>query len=112
RWALLSLIRVYWFLSPAFFAKRSCIFRLSCSNFVYQSTIQYGSVAGFRALVWRYRSCRPGYTVASDSRGDLKVRLVTGRVVPGSEIVESILDPYVAELRSAYMSINRNGIGP
>jgi hypothetical protein len=56
--------------------------------------IQHGSLTVLQALMRQYRNCPFGYRVASDSSLVLEIRLVTGPVVPGSEIDESLLNPY------------------
>ena len=75
---------------------------------MYLSMVQHGYLAGLKALMWQYRNCRLGYMVASDSTWGLEIRLVTGQVVPGSEIDETILNPSVTVLQSAYPSIIRS----
>lgn len=56
---LLVLICLYWALWPAR-VRRACLFRHSCSRYVYYTTRRYGLRAGQRALARRYRQCRPG----------------------------------------------------
>ena len=57
---LLLLIRCYWAIIPKA-NRRKCIFRKSCSQYVYQTTKDRGGFKGFKALIYRYRNCRAGF---------------------------------------------------
>lgn len=52
-------IRLYW-LVPAR-KRKQCLFKESCSRYVYRITRNHGFVKGFKALLMRWRQCRPGY---------------------------------------------------
>ncbi|MGI4735739.1 MAG: membrane protein insertion efficiency factor YidD [Janthinobacterium lividum] len=56
---LLLLIRLYWALWPAS-ARRTCLFRQSCSRHVYRITRRQGLLAGWQALRHRQQQCRAG----------------------------------------------------
>jgi hypothetical protein len=59
RFIIIGLIRIYrQLISPE---RRRCLFRESCSAYVERSAREGGSLAAMRALVRRYRCCRPGY---------------------------------------------------
>ncbi len=100
RWLILFPIYVYWYAWPPFFDKRSCIFKESCSHFVFRVTQVYGFIAGCKVMIWRYRNCRPGYKVVSNTGGRFEMHLVTGNVVPESEIADSVLQPYFTAMKS------------
>ena len=56
----LKLIKAYWFIIPE--SKRNCcIFRESCSRYVYRKIIEDGFFYGLKAFRFRYQNCRPGY---------------------------------------------------
>ena len=55
----------------------------------------------------RYRNCRTGYRIASNAEGKFEMRLVTGNVVPESEISDVILKPFLTAMRSALTSAER-----
>lgn len=57
---LLLIIRLYWTLIPKS-NRRMCIFKKSCSNYVFEITKKQGFIKGIIALKFRYRHCRPGY---------------------------------------------------
>jgi putative component of membrane protein insertase Oxa1/YidC/SpoIIIJ protein YidD len=58
RWLLLAPIRMYWRFWPSNW-KRECLYSESCSRFVYRVTELYGFRVGARALLFRFRECRP-----------------------------------------------------
>ncbi|WP_089370120.1 membrane protein insertion efficiency factor YidD [Dokdonia pacifica] len=62
RHLLLIIIRLYWKLIPASRRKR-CLFKESCSHYVYNITKTKGLLAGIRAFLYRYKHCRSGYTI-------------------------------------------------
>jgi len=113
RWLILFPIYVYWHAWPPFLKKRSCLFKESCSHFVFRVTADNGFVAGFKALMWRYRNCRPGYRIVSNAEGKFGMRLATGNMVPESEIADAILKPYLTAMSSALIPADRaNDLSP
>jgi putative component of membrane protein insertase Oxa1/YidC/SpoIIIJ protein YidD len=101
RWLILFPIYIYWYAWPPFLKKRYCLFKESCSQFVFRVTKESGFVAGYKAMIWRYRNCRPGYRIVSNAEGKFEMRLVTGNMVPESEIADAILKPYLNAMKSA-----------
>lgn len=89
RLLLLAAIRIYWWLYPKE-RRRSCVFRESCSHYVYRITQNGGLFAGVRAFRARVRACRPGYTVTV-SGDSVEVRCADGSVLHDNEIADSIL---------------------
>jgi len=61
----------------------------------------------------RYRNCRTGYRIASNAEGKLEMRLVTGNVVPESEIADAILKPFITAMSSTLMLADKaNDLSP
>ena len=60
RWLILLPIRIYWSIISSN-RRRQCIFKTSCSHYVYEQTLEIGFIAGLKALQYRYRNCRGGY---------------------------------------------------
>ncbi len=60
KYVLLFSIKVYWFLKPKD-KKPCCIFRKSCSHYVYEITLKEGFLIGFKALSFRIKNCRYGF---------------------------------------------------
>ena len=89
---LLLGIRLYWRLWPEQL-RRSCLFRESCSKYVYRVTAHTGASAGFAALLERAHRCRGGYSVETLA-GELVVRLVDGSILSETEASPGLLLPY------------------
>ncbi|MEA2560982.1 MAG: uncharacterized protein QOH06_2486 [Acidobacteriota bacterium] len=89
---LLLGIRLYWRLWPEQL-RRSCLFRESCSRYVYRVTAHAGASAGFAAFLERARRCRGGYSVETLTER-LVVRLVDGSALSETEASPSLLLPY------------------
>ena len=81
----LLLIRIYWLFPKN--NRRECIFRESCSQYVYRITKRYGFKKGLLALKKRRQKCRSGYYCINDK----KVRLMDDSIVAISLLRESIL---------------------
>ncbi len=59
---LLATIYLYWKWIPTSKRKR-CLFKRSCSHYVYDITIKRGFISGIKALRYRFLNCRKGYTI-------------------------------------------------
>ncbi len=57
---LLIIIKFYWFLIPES-KRRKCLFRKSCSRYVYEETKTKGLLVGLKALIFRFKNCKPNY---------------------------------------------------
>lgn len=79
-----------WAVKP--FYKRSCLFRVSCSQEVLNELEQGGYIAGITALKARFNYCRPGY-IWSTNPDNGKIRLVfkDGKYLEESEISSELL---------------------
>jgi len=86
---LLAAIRLYWAAWPERF-RRGCLFRESCSRHVYRITRQQGPRCGVRALLARYRTCRPGYAIVA-AHGQRWLSLVDGSFIPAGEAAPRLL---------------------
>lgn len=87
---LLLIIRIYWHLPTKYHDK--CIFRESCSHYVYRITKDKGFVAGIKALLKRNNMCRPGYVIFKfEERFYLKT--ANGILVNEDDIALSQLPP-------------------
>lgn len=62
KYLVLFIIQIYWRLIPE--NKRGkCIFRVSCSNYVYQVVQKNGFIEGLKAFKYRFINCRYGAEV-------------------------------------------------
>ena len=59
---LLIIIRSYWFLIPKS-KRRRCLFKLSCSNYVFRKTKKEGFIEGLKALRFRVDNCNSNYCI-------------------------------------------------
>ncbi|MEH6656858.1 membrane protein insertion efficiency factor YidD [Leeuwenhoekiella marinoflava] len=62
---LLLLIRFYWISIPKT-NRRRCLFKKSCSHYVFDIAKDEGLLSGLKALNFRYKHCRPGYFILKD----------------------------------------------
>lgn len=62
KYLLILPIKMYWFLIPKT-KRRKCIFRQSCSRYVFDKTINEGFISGLKALEFRYHNCRGGFQI-------------------------------------------------
>jgi len=76
KYLLLFLIRIYQTLTPKRFRGR-CLFKESCSNYVYRIVREEGLIKGLNALKYRYHNCRPNYYILEDKG---KVFLITAKM--------------------------------
>jgi putative component of membrane protein insertase Oxa1/YidC/SpoIIIJ protein YidD len=86
RYFFLLSIRIYWLL-PYRDAK-ICIFKTSCSRYVYEIAKEQGIIIGIKAFFSRRKQCRNGYLIL----GNGKVALLDGSIVE-----KDILNPQVFE---------------
>ncbi|MBS1744078.1 MAG: membrane protein insertion efficiency factor YidD [Bacteroidetes bacterium] len=82
---LLIFIRIYW-LIPVNKRKR-CIFKESCSKYVYRITKKSGLKAGIEAILDRRAKCRPGYYYITDNL----MRLADNSLIDSNLLNERIL---------------------
>lgn len=90
RYLLLLAIRIYWVIPTKLHSK--CIFKETCSHYVYRIAKQQGFLAGINALKERNRLCRSGYVVYR-FEGRFYLKTTDGHVFGQENISESILPP-------------------
>jgi putative component of membrane protein insertase Oxa1/YidC/SpoIIIJ protein YidD len=79
KWLLMALIHLYWIIPQK--RRRRCIFKQTCSKYVYQTTKEKGFFNGIQALKQRMRQCRPAYALYT---GDDREEWV---ILPDKEII-------------------------
>jgi uncharacterized protein len=88
---LLFFIRVYWFLIPKH-NRRKCIFKKSCSHFVYETTHEKGLKEGLKAFRFRFENCRGGFEMFQNPvTNEVQMLLPSKIIVEGNEIAERLL---------------------
>lgn len=89
KYLLLLVIKIYQTFIPKKF-RGECLFKESCSNFVYRITKEEGFKGGFNAFMYRYHNCRPDYHL-SEENGKLFLITVEKEVVEENLIDNRIL---------------------
>lgn len=89
KYLLLLVIRIYQTFIPKKF-RGECLFKESCSNFVYRVTKEKGLKGGINAFMYRFRNCRSDYYI-SEENGKLSLITVENEVVEESLLDERIL---------------------
>ncbi|WP_428982697.1 membrane protein insertion efficiency factor YidD [Pedobacter rhodius] len=74
---LLLIIKLYWAIFPKD-KRRKCIFRISCSKYVYQVTKKEGLLKGLTALKYRYQNCRNGFHLFKNHVDDGMMMILPG----------------------------------
>ena len=91
KYLLLYLIKIYWFTkSKSRTAK--CIFRKSCSHYVYEETKNKGLLRGLKALKYRVSNCKYGFEIYNDPKSKkYKMILPNKKVLGEEEIAKRLL---------------------
>lgn len=93
KYVLLGIIKLYWIFFPKNKRKR-CIFKESCSNYIYRIINDKGIVLGIFAFKKRYEECRPGYTIYKYTQNNtFELSLVNGRIIQTNKISKRLLPP-------------------
>lgn len=82
KYILLLIIKLYWILIPQS-KRKKCIFRKSCSKYVYDITIKEGSIKGFKALKFRIKNCKPGFIIFKNPISEK-----TQMLLPNHQVIE------------------------
>ncbi|WP_411028053.1 membrane protein insertion efficiency factor YidD [Sphingobacterium sp. SRCM116780] len=91
KYLLIILIKIYWQLIPRN-KRRCCIFRVSCSQYVYQQSKQKGLIDGLKALHYRISNCRGGFQLFDHPiDGSKMILLPTGEVLEEHQIATHFL---------------------
>ncbi len=88
---LLWVIECYWRLVPPS-RRRTCLFRVTCSTYVYNTARSRGALAGISAIVRRLRQCRRGFSITFDGEMRPSLHLADGSVLPVDEASDSTRD--------------------
>ncbi|WP_286970018.1 membrane protein insertion efficiency factor YidD [Flavobacterium sp. UBA4854] len=89
---VLSIIRCYWLLIPQS-KRRKCIFRKSCSNYVFEITQKEGFIKGLKAFHFRYKNCRGNFSIFHNPI-DNKIQMVLPSllIIDKEEIADRLID--------------------
>lgn len=90
---ILFIIQIYWLLIPKQ-KRRKCIFKKSCSVYVYEKTRHSGFIEGLKAFWFRYKNCRGDFEIFSHPLNNsiqiiLPSKLIVGGEVMADEIIKT-----------------------
>ncbi len=82
---------MYWLIKSKK-SKPKCIFKTSCSHYVYEEALHYGFLRGLKAFHFRYKNCRNGFEVFKNPISkDVQMLLPSGNIVDSKEIAERLI---------------------
>lgn len=83
-------IKLYWLIIPAH-KRCKCIFRKSCSHFVYEKTTNNGFIEGIKALIFRFQNCRYGHEIFQNPIDEsLQMILPNGQIIKEKDIAKRL----------------------
>jgi uncharacterized protein len=91
RFIFLLLIKFYWKIIPLE-KRRICIFKESCSSFVYRKTKDEGIAKGVHAFISRFKKCKPGFSIINPFTDVMEIHLRDGSILEKDEVSELLLD--------------------
>jgi len=95
---LLIIIKLYWKFIPEN-KRRNCLFKESCSNYVFRHTKEHGFLKGIFAFNNRVKKCRGGYEIYTRQNG-FEMRLADGSIVMEKEISLNIMEPFYKNIET------------
>jgi uncharacterized protein len=88
KWIISTIIKCYWLIPQS--KRRSCLFKESCSQYVFRMDASKGLAIGLSAFYRRYKKCRRGYTILTNQNG-FQIKLVDGTYLREQNISSTIL---------------------
>lgn len=91
KYLILLIIRLYWLSKPKY-RKPKCIFKKSCSRYVYEITQQQGFLKGLKSFVFRYKNCRGNFEIFKNPiNNKTRILLPSRIIIEENEIAERLL---------------------
>jgi putative component of membrane protein insertase Oxa1/YidC/SpoIIIJ protein YidD len=91
KYLILYIIKLYWLIKPKN-SKPKCIFKKSCSHYIYVKTEKHGLTEGIKAFVFRFKNCRNGFEIFNNPiTGEVQMILPTQIIVKKNEISERLI---------------------
>jgi hypothetical protein len=84
------IIQIYWKILPKE-KRRVCLYKVSCSNYIYNILKSKGFVSGLKSMIYRLRNCNNNYEIFNDN-GFYYIRTSRGLIIKEDEMSESILN--------------------
>jgi len=95
KYILLILIKIY----QSFVPKRlrsKCLYKESCSNYVFRLTKENGFFAGIGALKYRINNCNPQYFIVKD-KGDILLITAQNEIIEEEFISKNVMKEILHE---------------
>lgn len=104
KYFILLIIRLYWILIPQS-KRRKCIFKKSCSNYVFEITQKEGFIKGLKAFQFRYKNCRGNFSIFQNPIDNeiqmiLPSQLVIGKEEIADRLIKSRISTHFKEFNS------------
>ncbi|WP_343616551.1 membrane protein insertion efficiency factor YidD [Flavobacterium sp.] len=91
KYLILLVIKMYWKTIPPS-RRRKCIFRKSCSKYVFETTQKQGFSKGLKAFWFRYKNCRGGFQIFKNPiSNNVQIILPSQIIIEREEIAERLL---------------------
>ncbi|MCJ7759310.1 MAG: membrane protein insertion efficiency factor YidD [Gillisia sp.] len=88
---LLAIIRMYWNMVPIY-KRGPCLFKKTCSHYIYDQTVAHGFIAGIKAFLFRYLNCRGGFSLFKNPlTGETQMVLRSNKIIGENEIAPRFL---------------------
>ncbi len=72
--------------------KSKCIFRKSCSHYVYEQALKGGFLKGLKAFCFRFANCRSGFELfRNPMSNEIQMLLPSQIIINSEEIAERLL---------------------
>jgi hypothetical protein len=96
---MLFIIKLYWKLFPKE-KRRVCLFKESCSNYVFRKTEEEGYLSGLRACLFRFKNCNNTYKVFKKNN-EIFIETKTGFKIREENISNDILNSIRATIKNS-----------
>ncbi|TDP02279.1 membrane protein insertion efficiency factor YidD [Flavobacterium sp. 245] len=95
KYFILLIIRLYWILIPQS-NRRKCIFKKSCSNYVFEITQKEGFIKGLKGFQFRYKNCRGNFSIFKNPiTNKIQMILPSQIIIEKEEIAERLFKNHV-----------------
>ena len=82
---------MYWKIIPPS-KRKKCIFKKSCSNYVFEVTEKEGFLSGLKAFRFRYENCRGNFTIFKNPiNNQIQMILPSLIIIDEEEITERLI---------------------
>lgn len=89
---ILFTIQMYWNFIPES-KRKKCIFKKSCSQYVFDATKNEGFIKGLKAFQFRYKNCRGNFAVFTNPvTNKLQIILPSQLVIDKEEIADRFIN--------------------